>query len=434
MVALNVKTGEVIWDHEILGPAETVDHLRLDSGPIVAKGKVMTGVSSCNTHKGGCFIVGLDAQTGAEAWRFYTIARPGQPGGNSWNGAPVDQRFGGSVWTTGSYDPDLKLVYFGVGQTYDTATLLEPQAEKGESNDGAYTDSTVALDPDTGKLAWFFQHHKREVWDYDWVFEQSLITFPVGGQDKKLVLTGGKIAIFDAVDRADGKYAFSVDLGLQTLVTSIDPKTGDKIINPAFEPTPNKRMEICPHPGGARSWPATSYDPTTGILYASLVESCMDFTWVPRDSTKTAAGGNDMQWVLKPRPDSDGKFGRVEAIDLKTKKVLWTERRRAPQASSILATGGGLVFEGSRDRDFRASDKATGKMLWRTRLDAVPSSSPITYGINGEQYVAVVAGGGGAHEATWHTLTPELDTPPGGTTLWVFKLPSKSEPSPDLSQ
>ena len=230
------------------------------------------------------------------------------------------ERFGASVWTSGSYDPDLNLVYFGIGQTYDTGTLLEPQSQNGDSNDGLYTDSTVALDPDTGKLVWYYQHMNRDVWDLDWAFEQSLITLPIDGKPANLVVTGGKIMVFDAVDRANGKYEFSKDLGLQSLVSAIDPKTGKKIINPALEPEANVTKHFCPHSGGGRNWPATSYDPETKILYVPLYESCQDFTWVPRDSAKTAEGGSDMHFVLHPRPDSDGKMGRIEAINLQTKK------------------------------------------------------------------------------------------------------------------
>jgi alcohol dehydrogenase (cytochrome c) len=131
--------------------------------------------------------------------------------------------------------------------------------------------------------------------------------------------------------------------------------------------------------------------------------------------------------VLLPRPDSDGKIGRLEAINLATGKVLWTRRQRAPEAASVLSTAGGLVFDATRDRRFIASDAQTGRELWATRLDAVPSSSPITYTAHGRQYVAVVAGGGGAHDATWPTLTPEIDNPVGGTTLWVFGVPAGSD-------
>jgi alcohol dehydrogenase (cytochrome c) len=420
IVALNMKTGALVWDTAVLGPQELAHHLQLDGGPIVAKGKVMMGASGCNTYAGGCFIVGLDARNGKEAWRFHTIARPGEPGGDSWNGAPVDQRFGGSVWTSGSYDPDLNLVYFGIGQTYDTATLLEQHPQNGDSNDGLYTDSTVALDPDSGKLVWYYQHMNRDVWDLDWAFEQSLLTLPIDGKPTKLVVTGGKIMIFDAVDRTNGKYEFSKDLGLQTLVSSIDPVTGKKIIDPALRPEANVTKHFCPHSGGGRNWPATSYDPATKILYVPLYESCQDFTWVPRDPAATAEGGSDMHFVLHPRPNGDGKMGRIEAVNLESKKVVWIYRQRAAISSSTLATAGGLVFAGSRDRSFRAFDAATGKVLWQRTLGASLSSTPVSYSIDGQQYVAVVAGNGGP--VAWPQLTPEVANPQGGTTLWVFKL------------
>jgi PQQ-dependent dehydrogenase (methanol/ethanol family) len=425
VVALNVKTGALVWDQQVLGPPEIADHLRLDGGPIVAKGKVIMGVSGCNNYPGGCFIFGLDASTGTEAWRFHTIARPGQPGGDSWNGAPVDQRFGASVWTSGSYDPKLNMVYFGIGQTYDTGTLLEPHAQKGKSNDGLYTDSTVALDPDTGKLVWYYQHMNRDVWDLDWAFEQSLLSLPVGGKPTDLVVTGGKLMIFDAVNRASGKYEFSKDLGLQTLVSAIDPVTGEKIINPALKPEANVTKHFCPHSGGGRNWPATSYDPESKILYVPLYESCQDFTWIPRDSAATAVGGSDMHFVLHTRPDSDGKIGRLEAVNLETKKVAWIYRQRAAMSSSTLTTAGGLVFAGSRDRRFRAFDASTGKVLWQSRLGASLSSTPVTYSVDGQQYVAVVAGNGGP--VAWPQLTPEIANPLGGTTLWVFKLPDAAD-------
>jgi alcohol dehydrogenase (cytochrome c) len=428
MIALNVKTGKLVWDHQVVVPltgvyAHSNHDFRLDGAPIVARGKVMIGVSLGITNpSGGCFIVGLDAQTGDEVWRFNTIARPGQPGGDSWNGASVDERFGASVWTGGSYDPKLNLVYFGTGNTYDAGTLLQPHPQNGGSNDGLYTESTVALDPDTGKLNWYYQHMSRDVWDLDWAFEQLLITLPVRGKPTDLVVSGGKMALFDAVDRANGTYEFSKDLGLQTLVTAIDPKTGKKTINPKFEPAANKTDFICPDANGARNWPATSYDPETHILYVPLSESCMDYTWVPRDPAQTAAGGLDIRYDLRLRPDSDGKMGRVEAVNLETKKVVWMDRQRAPIASAMLATAGGLVFSGAQNRQFTAYDATTGKALWAVGLNATPSSYPITYGVEGKQYVAVVSGGGGPLDASGSSLAPEIDDPAGGTTLWIFKL------------
>jgi alcohol dehydrogenase (cytochrome c) len=431
MIALETKTGKLVWDHEIISRDQGMHEgeidgvpFHLNGGPIVAKGKVIIGTSLGINTGGGNFIVALDTATGKEAWRFSTIAKPGEPGGDSWNGAPYEQRFGGGVWTSGSYDPARNLVYFGTGNTYDIGTLMLPQARVGESKDALYTDSTLALDPDTGKLVWHAQHMKRDVWDLDWVFEQSLLTLPVNGKPTELVVTGGKTAIFDAMDRATGKHVFSRDLGLQNIVTAIDPVTGEETTNPALEPEPGKTKLLCPNSNGARNWPTTAFDPASYILYVPLIETCTEYSWTPRSAAEIAAGGDDIHFAQRPRPDGDGKFGRLEAINLATGKVLWTHRQRAPLASSLLATGGGLVFSGALDRFFSAYDATTGKLLWQTQLNAAPNSSPVTYSVQGQQYVAVVAGGGGPTSGS-SSLTPEIINPPGGTTLWVFKLPAR---------
>jgi alcohol dehydrogenase (cytochrome c) len=431
IVALDVKTGDLRWDRAVVTAEQGVHpgqfdgaYFHISGGPLLVHGKVIVGVSLGIDTGGGDFIVGLDAQSGDEKWRFNTIARPGQPGGDSWNGAPVNERYGSGVWSIGSYDADLNLVYFGTGNTYDVGTLLALRNRRSVSNnDGLYTDSTLALDADTGKLSWYYQHMNRDVWDLDWAFEQSLITLPINGKPTKLVVTGGKSAIFDAVNRADGKYEFSKDLGLQNLVAGIDPRTGKKSIKPAFEPKADRTDIVCPAATGARSWPTTAIDPTSGYLYVPLLDNnCMDYSWTEREPDKIAAGGMDVRLVGRPKPGSDGNFGRIEAIDLKTRQLVWSKRQRAPVASSLLASAGGLVFSGARDRHFRAYDAATGEVLWQVGLNASPSSSPATYSVKGVQYLAVVAGGGGAFDAGSRSLTPEIIDPAAGTTLWVFKL------------
>jgi alcohol dehydrogenase (cytochrome c) len=431
IVALDSRTGELRWDRAVVTPEQGVHPGQFDGaffhisgGPLLVHGKVIVGVSLGIDTGGGDFIVGLDAQTGEEKWRFNTIARPGQPGGDSWNGAPVNERYGSGVWSIGSYDPDLNLVYFGTGNTYDVGTLLARRNRRNApNNDALYTDSTLALDADTGKMSWHYQHMNRDVWDLDWAFEQSLITLAVNGKPTKLVVTGGKSAIFDAVNRVDGKYEFSKDLGLQNLVAGIDPKSGRKIIEPALEPQSGRTDVICPAAAGARSWPTTAYDPASGFLYVPLLDNnCMDYSWVERGADQIAAGGMDVRLGGRPKPNNDGKFGRIEAIDLKTRQVVWSQRQRAPIASSLLASKGGLVFSGARDRRFRAYDASTGRILWQVGLNASPSSSPATYSVDGVQYVAIIAGGGGAFDAGSRNLTPEIIDPAAGTTLWVFKL------------
>lgn len=427
LIALDIRTGRLIWDQEVIAKdgRPALVGLQLNGGPIVAKGKVIVGVSLGVTSGGGCYIVGLDAETGKESWRFNTIARPGEPGGDTWNGAPMEERFGGGVWTAGSYDPELDLVYFGIANTYTSATLLEPRtgASGVTNNDGLYTNATVAIRPQTGELAWHYQHHKRDVWDLDWVFEQTVVKINVDGRPRKLVVSGGKPAIFDAVDAATGAWVFSKDMGVQNVITSIDPVTGEKTVNPAVLPEKGKSKLICPGNFGSRNWPATAINPDTAVLYVPIMETCADYTYAPATAAQTAKGGVGMRYIARLAPGSDGKFGRLAALDLQKREILWTHRQRIPLAGAALATAGGVVFNGDFDRYFYAFDQKTGKILWRTRLSAPPESFPVSYADNGRQYVAVVAGGGSVLGAAGRGLVPELETPAAGVTLVVFELP-----------
>jgi alcohol dehydrogenase (cytochrome c) len=414
MLALDASSGKMLWDHLI---EKSPGILRLTGGPMVVRGKVIQGVSGCagTGYPSGCFIVALDAKTGNEVWRFNTVARPGQPGGDSWNGTPLSNRFGSSVWSAGTYDAQLNLVYFGTGQTYHITPLLQPKPLKPGSADALYTDTTLALDPDTGRLVWHYQHLVRDVWDLDWAFERTLLTLPKTYGSLKVLVTIGKLGILDALDAKTGRYLFSHDPGLQTLVTAIDPRTGRKTTDPKLEPEAGKQKLICPFPGGVRSWPATAYDPNTETIFVPMTESCMLYVWKPGEEW-------DIQYTVVPRPDTDGKFSRVAALNLETKHVTWQQRRRALQASAIAATAGGVIFEGTRDRWFRASNSATGDVLWQARLDLTPNAFPIVYGTAGTEYVSVTTGGGGPVDVSSQSLTPEDVNPSGATTLWVFKL------------
>ncbi len=418
VIALDAKTGKIVWDHRVGDNKE----LRITGGPTVAKGKVMIG--TVGRAPGGNFIVALDVETGKEAWRFNTIAQPGTPGGDSWNALPVEKRNGASVWVPGSYDPALNLVYFGVAQTYDTGPLRNLVNQPGVTNDGLYTDSTVAFNPDTGKLVWYYQHLKNDQWDLDWAFDRQLLKLPVNGAMKTVIVTSGKQAIFEGLEADSGKYVFSYDVGLQNVVTKIDPKTGEKTIDQTKVPGDGETKMVCPHAGGSKSWLPSSYNPNTKILYTTLVESCMEMIPVQGGRGSLSTG---VRWTLRPRPDSDGKYGRVEAINLETRKPVWVERQRAPESTGSLATAGGLVFAGSIDRFIRAYDDMSGKLLWEQRLNDVPSSNAISYAVNGKQYIAVVVGNGGAQAATFPALVPEIQNPPErNSALWVFELPSKS--------
>jgi len=419
IVALDVKTGAVIWDSPL---ADYTKGYQLTGGTLVAKGKVMVGLNG--QAPGGNLIVALDAETGKQAWRFHTIAQSGEPG-DSWNGLPNEKRNGASVWTAGSYDPELNLAFFGVGQTYDTGPVLH--RADGFSNDGLFTDCTLAFDPDTGKLVWYYQHVHNDQWDLDWAFEQQIMRLPGLNGGKKMIVTSGKMGIYEGMDAATGKYIFSHDLGIQNVIASIDPKTGEKTINPEVIVGDGKPHTICPHPGGGREWAGGSYNSATKTVYVPMQESCMDLIPAPPGQRGNLSSG--VNWFIRMRPDNkDGKIGRLEAVNLETKKALWTDRQRAPLMTCTLDTAGGIVFAGDLDRKFAAYDDATGAELWKIRLNDTPNSCPISFSVNGKQYVAMVVGAGGAMTVTFPVLVPEIQLPPDhGAAVWVFELPEKKK-------
>jgi alcohol dehydrogenase (cytochrome c) len=414
VVALDVKSGRVVWDQ----PLTEERGFNLSGGPLAAKGKVMIGTSGRVGGKN--YIVALDAETGNLAWRFNTIAQPGEPGGDTWNDHTAEERNGGSVWIAGSYDSALNLAFFGVAQTYDTALLVKP-VRPGVKTDGLYTDCTLAINPDTGTLVWYYQHLPNDQWDLDWVFERQVVRMPVNGVVRPVIMTSGKQATYDVLDAETGKWIYSKDLGLQNIVSSIDPVTGKKNINPQTLPGDGQSHMVCPHVDGAKSWLPGSYNPDTKILYVPLIEACMDLTPVTDGGRGLlSAGGRP---TVRPRPDSDGKYGRVEAINMVTREVVWTERHRAPVSSGALDTAGGVIFNGSIDRFFRAYDDQTGKLLWETRLTDVPSNAPISYTVNGKQYIAIGVGNGGAQATGFTALVPEIQNVDRSPAVWVFQLP-----------
>lgn len=413
LLALEAKTGRLLWDHEIDTHGE-VD-FQIKSAPMVVNGKAIIGMTGQTAVAGGNFIVSIDLNSGEEAWRFYTIARPDEPGGNTWNNLSLEERTGGSVWNPGSYDPELNLLYFGPAPTYDTNSLRVKSDAPGVTTDALYTNSTIALNADTGELVWHYQHMPNDQLDHDWAYERQIITLPVDGVMRKAIVTGGKEAIFEAVDAATGDYLFSIDLDMQNVIAEIDPRTGEKTLTQQSIPEPGQVLDglslngICPNALGARNMQSSSYNPATGILYIPMQDTCMNNL-------------TGQRWQKYPDASSDGLWGMVKAIDLETREVIWTKRQFAPPASGNLTTDSGLLFSGSVDRYFRAVDQSDGSVLWQQRLDNSPSSYPITYRVDGKQYVAV-ATNSGSFLANNMERTAGINNPPTGATLWVFALP-----------
>jgi alcohol dehydrogenase (cytochrome c) len=423
LIAVNMKTGELTWEQDV---DEEEKGFYISGSPIVVKGKVLIGTTGCASAKvGSCFIAAFDADTGKRAWRFNTVAQPGTPGGDTWNGLPAEQRFGGAVWTAGTYDADLNLVYFGVGQPYpwNAYTRGTSPEKPGEKNNALFTNTTLALNPDTGELVWYHQYLPNDSWDMDYAFDRQIVEMKVDGKMRKLVVTAGKMAIVEAVDAETGAFVFAKDLGLQTLVTAIDPKTGEKTFDPKLEPVPGKTYTFCPHAGGARSWPGAGYDPDLKRLFLPLQKHCTEYEPV-KPTGDDEMGGGAVRWKILPPQNADGHFGRLDAVDLEKQDWAWKYDDRAPQSTASLPTAGGVVFQGTFDRYFAAHDSRNGKLLWQTRLGDVPNSYPVSYEVDGRQYVAVMTGSGGPYTSTWQGLIPDIRLPAqSGGGLYVFALP-----------
>lgn len=412
MVALDARTGEPVWDVPIPNAADT----RSNGGVLVAEGVAMIGLAT--QRPGGGLIAAFDAETGEHLWNFDTVAKTGTPGGDTWNGLPDELRHGGSVWDVGSYDAETGLAYWGVAQSYDTGPLRD--RIPGGNNDALFTNSTLAFEPRTGELVWYFQHMANDQYDLDWVFERVIADVEVDGEQRRVIITGGKEGLFDTIDAATGEYLGTADMGMQTFIIAIDPQTGRKTPDPALLPGRDKgSVFMCPHAGGGRNWSATAFVEETATLYVNARDTCMELR--PTQGGFLSSG---VDIYYSAPPDSDGNFGILQAIDMKSGKVVWEHRRRAPYDAGILATASGLLFTGAMDREFLAYDQATGEQLWRTGLTGVPNASPITYAVDGRQYVAVVTGMGNPLAFGLPGFTPEFPLPEvNSSAVYVFALP-----------
>jgi alcohol dehydrogenase (cytochrome c) len=428
LVALDAKTGEVAWDHET---ADWHKGWRYTAGPFIVNGMVLQGMTGCgNAEPGGCFITGHDFKAGDEKWRVWTIAHPEDPNFSTWNGLPLESRFGASAWVAGSFDPAQNLVFYGVGQPYPwiaemRGTLPKKKNAPGITNTSLYTDATLAIDPMTGEMKWYHQYLQDDTWDLDYVYERMLIDLPFNGATRKMVVTTGKLGIIEALDRTNGEWLWAKQTVPQNVVASIDPKSGDKTINPAAIPHIGQTTVNCPADPGGRGWPATAYNPNTQILFLPLNEFCSNTTPTPLDPGQAYTGGGRAIFARTLVPGSDGNVGRIDAVKLTDRSTVWSYRERGPATGAVLPTAGGVVFEGGWDRYFRAFDDATGKVLWQLRTNNAINGFPVSYSVNGKQYVAVSVGNGSTHAKSLATLTPEIAAPDGGSVLWVFALPDK---------
>ena len=415
IVALDARTGDVVWN--VAGADHTLG-FRYTAGPIVVRGNVIASTNGCERYHEAkempCFISARDARTGDEVWRTSTVARPGEPGGDTWGDTPLMFRIGGDSWTAGSYDPDTNLIYWATAQAKPWARF-----QRGHSGDALYTNSVLALDPASGNIVWYNQLLPGETHDMDETFENLLVDH--GG--RRSLFKMGKLAILWELDRTTGQFRAAHDLGYQTIL-DVHPETGAITYRPGMMPEEGVELEFCPSIAGFKSWRSMAYHPDTQAFYVPLLVSCERTTFGPGPELVEGGGGVGLSrraHLLHPdRPDG---VGELVAIDVDG-NVLWRHRTRTAMDSAVLTTGGGLVVAGDWDRNLYVHDARSGEILFQTRMPSSVSGFPVTYAVDGRQYLAIPVG---TDPSLWSgistQLTPEKNRPDaGGHGLFVFTL------------
>ncbi len=415
LIALDARTGEQVWETEVADASKGFSN---SSGPIVADGKVILGLAGCARYiPEDCYISAHDANTGELEWRFNTIAKANEPGGDTWGELPNLFRAGGETWITGSYDPDLKLTYWGTAQQKPWV----PVSRHLTINDvGLFTNSTVAVSTDTGELDWFFQHVPAEALDLDEVFERIL----VNRGDEKLVFSLGKYGILWKNDRVSGEFQAYKETVFQNAFTDIDDETGlvtyrEDIQNAKL----NEWTSACPSSAGGKDWHSMTYHPPTGTMIAPLSQTCLENA-AREVALVQGGGGLAASRKFFEMPGTDGNLGKIGAYNVDTMEEVWSHEQRASFHTGTMSTGGNLVFVGDLDRRFKAFDVTTGEIVWETRLGTSVQGHPVSFAVDGKQYIAVTAAlGGTSPRAVPGVILTEIKYPRSGNAVYVFSLP-----------
>jgi alcohol dehydrogenase (cytochrome c) len=421
VVALDAKTGKMLWESKV------DDYKRayyFTLAPLIAKGKVMVGTSGGEFGIRG-YVAALDAQTGKEVWRTYTVPAPGEPGHDSWQGEDHWKTGGGSVWVTGHYDPKLNTAYWGTGNPSPWVGDMHP-------GDSLYTASVIALDVDTGKMRAYHQYTPNESWDWDEVSAPLLIEFKRNGRDIQGLVHPGRNGYLWLLERQQDaiKFVDAKPFVKQEVFTAIDPTTGRPSVDESKKPAIGKTVTFCPSHWGGKDWPPAAWNPKTRLLYVPAHENlCSTFKSDEKRPDYEAGkrfAGTDAAATRVFRREGAKHIGELQAWDLDTGKKVWTYEYPHINWGPVLTTGGGLVFAGgSSDRMFRAFDARTGKVLWEFRANSGVTAVPVSYMVDGVQYIAVQAGLGVDAQKMITRLDQTMKTStyvPQGGVIWVFAV------------
>ena len=389
LVAVNARDGKLLWDHEV---AKAASGYAMTHAPLIIKDKVIAGVAGAEFGIRG-FIAAFEAATGKEAWRFYTIPGQGEPGNETWAGDSW-MHGGASVWVTGAYDPETNLTFWGIGNPGP-----DYNSDK-RGGDNLYSDCVVALDADTGKLKWYFQFTPHDDFDYDAVQVPVLANVNWQGQQRKVMLWGNRNGFFYALDRTNGKFLRGTPFVKVTWATGLDEVGRPMRASGALPSAAG--TEIYPSQSGGTNWFSPSFSPHTGLFYVNAwegVHASFNKTDAEYKEGERFTGGAPIPTrpglragQVTNKREEDG-YGAVRALDPVTGVKKWEFKMTDVTQSGILTTATDVLFTGGRDGFFQALDARTGKLLWRVNAGGEVAMGPMTYAVNGKQYVAFAAGG-----------------------------------------
>ena len=412
LTALDAKTGKEVWTVNSPEPATHANGYAMTGAPLIVDGVVIMGVAGAEySHRG--FLEGYDAKTGKHLWRTYTVPAKGEPGSDTWEGDSA-LTGGGSSWVTGSYDPELDLVYWGIGNP----APWNPRARKG---DNLFTNSIFAIRPKTGERVWYFQATPEDPFDYDAVQTPINATINVDGSPRKVVIQANRSGFLYVLDAKTGQLIAGNNFGKVTWASGIDMKTGRPMVTEVFTGAlEGKNVTVWPSVSGVTNWQHLSFSPKTGMLYINTLNVGMTYEAGEPPKLKPGAPAGPGTVKRTTVTDDPNVRGILKAVDPLTGKSKWETSYKSPNYSSTMVTASNLVFTGVMTGEFQALDADTGKILWSFQTPSGIIGQPVTWEKDGKQYVTVLSGVGGVYFQ--FSGDPNLKNSPTGVSLWTFAL------------